>query len=407
MLECWIPGPQGREEGTADVGDNDDPGQRGRPSRNGRVRMAGRARVSFRRVSLFLALTFAISWGTELLTSLTTGQSSYAQLGLSPVQMLVPAWVALVLQMFVFKDSRLYFRKDRGSAVWILNGFLVLAPLYGAVTVLALLVREQRSVFAGIGNLVITLWVLTAFFLHGRVGEDGFRRVGLQLAAKERGFAFVIGVVTFFLGSAAFNLLFGLGEWRGPVDRIYGVPVPEQVYPLALFVSFIGIAMIGLPLTQIAVVFGEEYAWRGFLQEELCRLGARRGVLLVGVIWGMWHFPVILSGTHTYPPSPFGLFLALAFFVGWGFIQSFAVLRTGSIWVPAFLHGLVNSTYAFTLTNLVRPDDMVFSFGLGVFGLVVLGLIVSWVLRSPVWDGQADAGVVQPPGFHQEAGSGR
>ena len=105
----------------------------------------------------------------------------------------------------------------------------------------------------------------------------------------------------------------------------------------------------------------------------------------------MWHLPVILSGVHTYPPTPLGLLLALVFFALWGFVQSYAVLKTGSVWVAAYLHALVNSTYAFTLTYLVRPADKVFSFGLGVYGLLCLAAIVLLILRDPVWHGQAGA----------------
>jgi len=153
---------------------------------------------------------------------------------------------------------------------------------------------------------------------------------------------------------------------------------------LALVVAF-GLAVTGIPLSGLAVVFGEEYGWRGFLQDELVKLGKRRGVLAVGLVWGLWHFPVILSGVHTYPPTILGLGLGLVFFVLWGFVQSYAVLKARSIWVAAFLHGLVNSVYAFMLEYVVRPDDKVLSFGLGVYGLACLAVVVLFVLRDSMW----------------------
>jgi len=110
--------------------------------------------------------------------------------------------------------------------------------------------------------------------------------------------------------------------------------------------------------------------------------------VLVGLVWGLWHTPVILSGIHTYPPTLPGWLLALIFFVLWGVVQSYAVFKTGSIWVAAFLHGLVNSVYAFSLTYLVRPVDKVWSFGLGFYGLLCLTPIVLLILRDPVWQTQ-------------------
>jgi len=153
---------------------------------------------------------------------------------------------------------------------------------------------------------------------------------------------------------------------------------------LALIVAF-GLAVTGVPLSGLAVVFGEEYGWRGFLQDELVKLGKRRGVLVVGLVWGLWHFPVILSGVHTYPPTSLGLGLGLVFFVLWGFVQSYAVLKARGIWVAAFLHGVVNSVYAFMLGYVVHPDDKVLSFGLGVYGLACLAVVVLFVLRDPIW----------------------
>ena len=225
--------------------------------------------------------------------------------------------------------------------------------------------------------------------------------MGLPLGDRDRGFRFAIGTVLFMLSQAALNLLFSLGRFQGVREQIYDIPLPAPLYPVALILAF-GLAVTGTPLAGLAATFGEEYAWRGFLQAELLKLGRRRGVLLIGLIWGFWHFPVILSGVHTYPPTALGLLLALVFFALWGFVQSYAALRTGSVWVAAFLHGLVNSVYAFALTYLVRPADPVFSFGLGVYGLLCLGLVAALVLRDPAWRASQQRGAAPSLSLDQE-----
>ncbi len=53
--------------------------------------------------------------------------------------------------------------------------------------------------------------------------------------------------------------------------------------------------------------------------------------------------------------------------------------------MAAFLHGLVNSIYAFMLEYVVRPEDKVLYFGLGVYGLACLAMVVLFVLRDSVW----------------------
>jgi membrane protease YdiL (CAAX protease family) len=77
--------------------------------------------------------------------------------------------------------------------------------------------------------------------------------------------------------------------------------------------------------------------------------------------------------------------LGVTFFVLWGIVQSYSVLKTGGIWVAVFLHGVVNSVYGFLITYFVRPVDILFSFGLGIFGLLSLALIVVAILRDPLW----------------------
>ena len=135
----------------------------------------------------------------------------------------------------------------------------------------------------------------------------------------------------------------------------------------------------------VLIALGEEYGWRGFLQRELRPMGLRPSTFVIGMIWATWHIPIISSGVHTYPPTPTGYLLAYAFFVLWGFVQSYAVLKTGSVWTAAFLHGVVNSVYSFTLTYLVRPDDKLFSFGLGAYGLVCMAGVALMILRDPIW----------------------
>jgi membrane protease YdiL (CAAX protease family) len=190
--------------------------------------------------------------------------------------------------------------------------------------------------------------------------------------------------VAFLLLQPALNLVFGLGTFQGIREQVYGLAVPRALYPVALVLA-LALAATGTPLSGLASTFGEEVGWRGILQGAWLRYGKRRAALLVGLVWGLWHVPVIAGGIHTYPPTPLGYALALVFFVLWGVVQSYAVLKTGSIWVAAFLHALVNSVYAFTLTYLVRPADKIGSFGLGLYGLLCLAPIALLLLRDPVW----------------------
>jgi len=354
--------------------------------------MIPETRIFQGRLGLFLMLTFALSWGFDLAIALTTGHSAFLDLGLAPWSMFVPAAVALTLQIFVFDDSPLYLRRNRGRHILVPISFLILTVLYGLVTLLAAALPTQSTLFGGLGNLLTTLWTLLLFTMYGQVGDAGFHRLGLPLGNLGRGFKIALGAVAFLLLQSGLNLLFDLGSFQGFQEQLYGITIPRALYPFALVLGLL-LAATGTPLAGLAATFGEEYAWRGVLQNTWSRYGNRPAALLVGLVWGVWHIPVILAGIHTYPPTLLGVLLGLLFFTLWGVVQSYAVLKTGSIWVAAFLHGLVNSVYAFGLTYLVRPEDKIWSFGLGLYGLLCLALVVFWLLRDPAWYLPAKTGV--------------
>ena len=72
--------------------------------------------------------------------------------------------------------------------------------------------------------------------------------------------------------------------------------VPAKEFNLNLFLStFISLLIVGALLLWPAV-FGEEYGWRVFLQDRLLPLfGGYKGVLLLGIIWGIWHSGTIMG----------------------------------------------------------------------------------------------------------------
>ena len=59
--------------------------------------------------------------------------------------------------------------------------------------------------------------------------------------------------------------------------------------------------------------FGEEIAWRGFLMKEFKGKKFLMAALWIGIIWGLWHAPIILNG-HNYPQHPvMGVFMMVLF----------------------------------------------------------------------------------------------
>lgn len=101
-----------------------------------------------------------------------------------------------------------------------------------------------------------------------------------------------------------------------------------------------------------AAFLGEEYGWRYYLQPLLQkRFGMRRGVLLLGVIWGLWH---IFLDFFYYTTPDQGLIMTVSQIItclGLGIFFAWAYLKTGNIWVVVIMHYLNNNLTLVTANN--------------------------------------------------------
>jgi membrane protease YdiL (CAAX protease family) len=106
-------------------------------------------------------------------------------------------------------------------------------------------------------------------------------------------------------------------------------------------------AVLFAPLINSLFAFGEEFGWRGDLLPKLLPLGERRAALAVGVVWGVWHWPIIALGYNyglEYPAAPIPGLLAMAVAtVALGTVFAWVTLRSGSVWPAAIGHGALNA----------------------------------------------------------------
>ena len=86
--------------------------------------VAAQSKVNWKRVGTFVGLTFGPSWLLDLILWLTVGYTSPAAVTLLQLQMLLPAFSAILLGLFVFKDSPIYFRANQERPRWFFYFFL-------------------------------------------------------------------------------------------------------------------------------------------------------------------------------------------------------------------------------------------------------------------------------------------
>lgn len=332
--------------------------------------------VNWRRVGLFLAVTFTLTYGLNLALYLLWGYGNNVATGtLAQLQMLIPAAVAIVLQLFVFRESPIYhLRQGPRYFFYLYLGYSALFVL-GAVAIIA---RPDLTILSTVNLVAQAVLLLFLVVLRLASGREAFRRAGL--AGGKWWYYPLFGL--FLVGTYALmtwpNAWFGLGR---PLDlraviALYGADANS----VGVWLLAAADILVLTPLLSFFFGFGEEYGWRGFLQSELVKMGKVRGLLLVGVIWGVWHTPIVLMG-HNYPGEPLvGSVLMVLGCIVLSFLFGFAVLKSGSVWLAAFLHMLNNTVVPLLFAAGSRPDSSILGFPWGVLGLIAWGLIIAGLL---------------------------
>ena len=147
-------------------------------------------------------------------------------------------------------------------------------------------------------------------------------------------------------------------------------------------------AIILAPALNLLSTFGEEFGWRGYLQPKLMPLGGRAAVLVTGVIWGVWHWPVILMGYNyglDYPGAPWLGPLAMVWFtVVTGVIIGWLAIRGGSVWPAAIAHGALNGMAAIgTLFLAQQPNMLLGPAPVGLIGALPFTIVAALILILP------------------------
>ncbi len=259
-------------------------------------------------------------------------------------------------------------------------------------------VRYGTTRFVALGTLYMGVPLLVAAVLHAAWREPVLERLGLRPVFNAiLPIAVVLGV-TVCVGAAVFTLLMpGVGyspEALGVVEKAAALFPPEDVEKLrATMASTNGPTKFVFGLLQAVaagctvnavVALGEEAGWRGYLQRALSPLGFWKASALVGVIWGLWHAPLILQG-HNYPQHPeLGVVLMTVFTVLLSAPLAWLQVQAGSSWAPSLAHGIINGGAGLAILLAQGGDDLTTGVT-GLPGMLVLVLVnvLIWRTGSP------------------------
>lgn len=143
---------------------------------------------------------------------------------------------------------------------------------------------------------------------------------------------------------------------------------------LQIYLYLIGIGLLAGLTSNAIAAFGEELGWRGFLMRHLVPLGFWRSSLLIGLVWGVWHAPLILHG-YNYPQYPkIGMFMMVAFCIFYTPIICYIRLKSKSVIAAAIMHGTINGTVMVSFAFLSGTNDITRGI-LGLPGITILAIV--------------------------------
>ena len=190
-------------------------------------------------------------------------------------------------------------------------------------------------------------------------GRDALRELGARLVRWRVGWQWylvvILGPAVFSLVVAGVYVMLG-GAWSD------AAPAALREGPLVMLPLFLVI----LTLTD---GLGEELAWRGFaLPRLLTRYNALVASLILGVLWGLWHLPLVWTEGAPLYQQPVWLFLldivAKSVLFTWVFLHT-----RGSVLLAMLLHAATN-------LFVVSPTLT----GTGDLTLLLLAAAAKWLL---------------------------
>ncbi|WP_104087615.1 CPBP family intramembrane glutamic endopeptidase [Cryobacterium sp. N19] len=161
--------------------------------------------------------------------------------------------------------------------------------------------------------------------------------------------------------------------------------VTELPIPIGVLVGLQLITVFVGAFINLIPALGEELGWRGWVLPKLMPLGTVPALVLSGVIWGLWHSPLILLG-YNYPAAPpwLGLTMMIGMCIIVGAVFGWLRLRSESVWPAALAHGAFNAAAGFSLIFAAAGEsiDTTQATILGWSGWIVPLLLVTVLIAT-------------------------
>ena len=137
---------------------------------------------------------------------------------------------------------------------------------------------------------------------------------------------------------------------------------------------------------ELFMGFGEEFGWRAYLTPELEKLlPSPVAIAITGIIWGLWHAPLITLGYDWgtgYPFFPYlGIIAMCISCIFLSMILTYITKKTNSVWPAAICHTIIDAGMMFMSVLMVGyQNEDIFTehtFTYALLGMLICPLIIS------------------------------
>lgn len=262
-------------------------------------------------------------------------------------------------------------------------GYLILTVLMIVCAVLSIVMPDEIMM---VGMTMVPLWtyVVQTAMMAGSIlcwilllssGKERRRAYGLFGSQWKTSILMILLFVALYFFRTFLSYV-GKGE-AGTFFKIMAQP-DSWIYLAVMPVNF---------FLVMAPFFGEEYGWRYYLQPLLQkRFGLRGGVIILGIVWGLWHLPVDF---FYYSPGT-GLQAAVSqqiTCITLGIFFAYAYMKTKNIWVPVILHYINNNLIPVITGNYTASvlENQEITWAALIPALLVNGILFGGFLLSGVF----------------------
>ncbi len=292
-----------------------------------------------------LWIFIAVAYGVTALMSIImfiAFKKEYDTTAFANVQMMYPA-CGVILGKLITKSEDEKLPMAGYVTVLVTTAVMMLMAVLSVIAHIEPLevAGQTLDIWNLLAQIPIILGSIVTYILFWTCGRERRENAGIERKNIKLSVIMVILFIALFIGRVMLSVF--IEDFRLGGDSELQNVLTTVRNPLT-WLSFITLP-INFFMAFIAF-FGEEYGWRYYLQPVMqSRFGKRAGVLLLALVWAVWHIDVDFMyyakdyGIQAFV-SQITVCFAIAIFFG------YAYMKTENIWVPVIMHYLYNNLSA-------------------------------------------------------------